>query len=1088
MLRRSIYLRWLRRSMAVIVGVGTLIVLLAVAVQFIGAGAIGQERLRAEAERALTALAGFEVRTEMDALRLVLSDRSLVALEVSNLHLSRAGTGDSLIDADKLRFGFKLLPLLGGRIEIGSAEIVGARVQIGQLAAATSRGTEKAPWNHTVAPDALRQEVFDGLRTAYALSARTGTRFITLRDVAFVPDDEAKDPVRFDLRASLAPAGKLEFSGSATVGTRVVSLSGQALRPVKDGPIKAFSTEIGLQQGGVLGVLKPAEAELSGETSLIGALSVALTGAETQIGVGQLALDMRFEDAAVDLGEDGVLSATGRIEASIDSGADVIAIRQADLSVGRSVFSFVGAVAQQDDAEGYRFDLTSREASVAPQDSPEAQVPFGARIEGRIEPDAGRIVADAIRIVTASGQISASAAVTLEAGKSPGLSLAVYASGLPTSEVKQFWPWFAAPGARNWVLSNLFGGRVEEGNLRLRVPPGRLGDGNPLNNEEVSGEFSVASARFDVAGRIPPVRDAEGTIRFQGADVDISIGSGTIYMPSGRSVAAHDGTLTIRDAHIRPRIGKLEIDLKGEAPGVVELASYEPIDVSDVIDLAPDDVSGQVTGHVSADIPLSDGIPRDMLRWRVALDYDDLTINKPIDGQAVANAKGRVLIEPERAEISATANLNGIPAKMQVVEPLGGSDEPRVRDIVMTFDDKARRRLLPGLDDILAGPTEVSYAVLEGGRKKISVKLDGATLALPWLNWSKGRGIPATASFILDEEEDGTTLRDFVLKGATFGVQGLLTLRKGALASARFENARLNRGDDFSATIERAANGYAISVRGAALDARSVIKRYLDTSKVAGGAGEGGDATAITLDARLARLSGFDGETLRDVTLRYADDGRNAGTLEAKATTRNGGSLTLSRGKGGIDARSSDAGAVMRFIDFYPNMEGGQMRVALQEDRSGALTGTIAAQEFFVVNEPRLRSLVAAGETEGEAGTVDAMRVHFERGFANIRKGMGSLELRDGVLRGPLIGTTFQGTLFDAKDNISITGTFMPLYGLNRIFGEIPLFGGILGNGRDRGLIGITYRLFGKLERPELEVNPISAIAPGIFRQIFEFR
>jgi hypothetical protein len=92
------------------------------------------------------------------------------------------------------------------------------------------------------------------------------------------------------------------------------------------------------------------------------------------------------------------------------------------------------------------------------------------------------------------------------------------------------------------------------------------------------------------------------------------------------------------------------------------------------------------------------------------------------------------------------------------------------------------------------------------------------------------------------------------------------------------------------------------------------------------------------------------------------------------------------------------------------------------------------------------------------------------------------------VLRGPLIGTTFQGTVYDKDSNIDMTGTFMPAYGLNRIFGELPLVGIILGNGRDRGLIGVTYRLHGKSADPSLQINPLSIIAPGIFRQIFEFR
>jgi hypothetical protein len=92
------------------------------------------------------------------------------------------------------------------------------------------------------------------------------------------------------------------------------------------------------------------------------------------------------------------------------------------------------------------------------------------------------------------------------------------------------------------------------------------------------------------------------------------------------------------------------------------------------------------------------------------------------------------------------------------------------------------------------------------------------------------------------------------------------------------------------------------------------------------------------------------------------------------------------------------------------------------------------------------------------------------------------------VLRGSLVGASFQGLLYDPKGNIDMTGTFMPAYGLNRLFGEIPIIGILLGNGRDRGLIGVTFKLDGDADSPNVQVNPLSAIAPGIFRSIFEYR
>lgn len=193
--------------------------------------------------------------------------------------------------------------------------------------------------------------------------------------------------------------------------------------------------------------------------------------------------------------------------------------------------------------------------------------------------------------------------------------------------------------------------------------------------------------------------------------------------------------------------------------------------------------------------------------------------------------------------------------------------------------------------------------------------------------------------------------------------------------------------------------------------------------------------------------------------------------------------------------QSNDAGAILKFLDIYPYMEGGTIRLGLAGSADGPMKGQVDATDFFVVNEPRLASIVATpppGDqrslNQAVRGEIDTSRVKFERGFSVIEKGPGSLKLERGVLRGPAIGLIFQGTLYDRKGNMDMTGTFMPAYGLNRIFGEIPLFGQILGNGTDRGLIGVTFRLAGDANSPNLQVNPLSVIAPGIFRSIFEFR
>ena len=70
---------------------------------------------------------------------------------------------------------------------------------------------------------------------------------------------------------------------------------------------------------------------------------------------------------------------------------------------------------------------------------------------------------------------------------------------------------------------------------------------------------------------------------------------------------------------------------------------------------------------------------------------------------------------------------------------------------------------------------------------------------------------------------------------------------------------------------------------------------------------------------------------------------------------------------------------------------------------------------------------------------------------------------------------------------MNISGTFLPGRGLNRLASKIPILGLAFGKGKVNGLLGITFQLYGRFDNPSLRVNPLSLIAPGVFRQIFRF-
>src|SRR5690606_10901268 len=110
-----------------------------------------------------------------------------------------------------------------------------------------------------------------------------------------------------------------------------------------------------------------------------------------------------------------------------------------------------------------------------------------------------------------------------------------------------------------------------------------------------------------------------------------------------------------------------------------------------------------------------------------------------------------------------------------------------------------------------------------------------------------------------------------------------------------------------------------------------------------------------------------------------------------------------------------------------------------------------------------------------------------EQGFARIEKGNDYLAISDGGLRGPEIGSTFQRTPYDASGRLSVTGASMPAYAPYRRCAHIPSVGVPAGNGRARGPFGSAHQQARDAKAPQLTISPISAIAPGVFRNIFQF-
>jgi hypothetical protein len=168
---------------------------------------------------------------------------------------------------------------------------------------------------------------------------------------------------------------------------------------------------------------------------------------------------------------------------------------------------------------------------------------------------------------------------------------------------------------------------------------------------------------------------------------------------------------------------------------------------------------------------------------------------------------------------------------------------------------------------------------------------------------------------------------------------------------------------------------------------------------------------------------------------------------------------------------------------MYPRMYGGQMWMAMDpptQEQSPQI-GTLYIRRFAVRGEPALDRIVSGAPNS--PGGPGSSGVDFSEMRAEFTRLPGKMAIRDGIVRGPLVGATVEGNIDYVRDDVHLRGTFVPFYGLNNMFGQIPIVGLFLGGGNKEGLLGINYEAVGPPGAPRVTVNPVSAIAPGLLRK-----
>jgi hypothetical protein len=716
----------------------------------------------------------------------------------------------------------------------------------------------------------------------------------------------------------------------------------------------------------------------------------------------------------------------------------------------------------------------------------------------RIDPDKKLFEIDQGDLGGMAGGFAMSGAIDYS-GSDPRLALGVAGTRMTLSAFKRLWPAMVTPRLRSWVVDRVTGGTVERIVIATNAPFSTFAPGGPpVPDDGLSIDIVTTGNTLSIVDGLPPLRDANLNVRVQGRTATVRVDRAGVDLPSGRKLALVNGTFEVPDTHPKPSPARTRFRAEGNADAAAELLALERLRDSSNVALDPATTKGTFVAQVALDHLLTGALTKDNLNYAIDADINNFAAEKWVRGQKVEATTLKLSANTQGFFTRGEVKIGGLPATVDYRKPAGDTDaEVRIQ---ATLDDAGRTRLGLGMGDVLSGPVpfrllgRVASSTDRESRYQIEADLRDSKISELLPGWWKAAGKATKVSFTAVDKPQIMRFDDIVIEGPGTLVKGMIELdANNEIVLASFPTFALSDGDKATLRADRAPDGtLKVTMRGELFDGRGFIKSATSS--------QGGDKSKpsnrdFDLDVKLGTVTGYNVEALRGVELRMSRRNGHVRTFGMAAKLSSSAALmgdlrTYPGGRRVIYLESNDAGALLRFTDVYSRVVGGQMWAAMDPPTTDQLPqeGVVNLRDFSIRGESTLERIAANnGDPNRPTAQSFGAGVTFTRMRAEFTRSTGKLSVRDGVVWGPAMGATIEGSLDYARDNVGMRGTFVPAYALNNLLARVPIVGLFMG-GQNEGVFGMTYEVVGPVSNATLRVNPMSMMAPGFLRKIFEFR
>jgi hypothetical protein len=820
--------------------------------------------------------------------------------------------------------------------------------------------------------------------------------------------------------------------------------------------------------------------------------------------------------------------AGGEIKASYDGPSRKLVIAPSTLRWRASHATLKGEVAPVvggDGTPGWRFEVHGIDGLLRGDDLGAPPLPLSALIlRGTASPETGHVEVSEFQMTAGEAKVAMVGGVAAS-GSTRVARLDGRIGSMSLDALKAMWPQTLAPQTRKWVGGHIVTGRLAGGAFSLtNERRDQIDRRDPASFREraLSLTLDAEQIGLEYLKGLPPLEAREARLTVEGTTATLRIPSAVIRASPTQHLQVQDSALVVSGVDQERPNARLDVRVAGQASALADLLGRPPLALTRSGWLDGTAFDGRLDSRFAITFPVYEGLSmQDVQVVEGKANLVEGHARKVAGRYNISGASIRAEARDNAIDVTGEALLDGVLAKLGWRYALPGSapsDAQQGLRLRAKLGNSERAQLGIHLGDLVNGDVDVDLTMRpaedDGSVIRIAADLTPAEIQLSDISWTKPAGQRAELKFDIGKRRDGNVvLQNFRLDGDTIGVNGWVALgADNRPVEYLFTDFTLNTVSSLNVKgVLRSDRVWEIKATGPRFDARNIFRGFLSV-----GAGQRSHDTSpqqhsigVDLDARVDTVTGVPDvyvptnadPRLRGVQLRFSS--RNHDVREILFTGRhdNGrglrASMKVTPGAPRVfTVDAEDTGEALKLIGIYRSMQGGEGRLEINLDGSGAAErrGTMRVRKFRIMGDPVVSDMASAYNDGGQPAIKQGARnqqvvreqIEFDTLRASFATGNGQLVIENMEVLGPILGATLRGKLDYRTEQVHLGGTYTPLSGLNRALSGVPLFGEVLTGPRREGILAMTFAIQGPMSSPQFIPNPLSLMTPGIFREIFQ--